>query len=384
MKKLAIFTASDLRSFGGPEKNSMSWANKLIELGWTVAIFSHKTNTKHRMSLKHIRKMTKAKIIWYKSFKIPVLLDNLPSLSGLPIIDQVRDYDVIYNMDPSLATMYLLINAAKKYKIRLIMGIHAPFLFRDKPKVQSTLRNAAMPAYAKVRNNLICKIPNIMVETDADKEGLRKIGYKGKIYKIEPHAFDRIALKTNDVKNKEFVALFVGRLNVRDKGLDFLERIIANVLSKNKTIRFHIVGSGEDGSPLVESLVNKYPENVKHLGFVTESQLSKEYKKASVFLFPSRGENFSIGIAEAKGYGLPFIGFKVPGVADALANPIQGKIIKAFDTDAFSRALLDYYNSWSSNKKQYLQTRFRISKEAQLVHGLDVVARKKEKMFLGE
>jgi glycosyltransferase involved in cell wall biosynthesis len=57
---------------------------------------------------------------------------------------------------------------------------------------------------------------------------------------------------------------------------------------------------------------------VRFLGELDTEQLAGEYRRAQVFVFPSRYEGYGISLAEAAFAGLPFVAFAVGAVAEAV------------------------------------------------------------------
>ena len=117
------------------------------------------------------------------------------------------------------------------------------------------------------------------------------------------------------------------------------------MIDKNKSIEFRIFGSGEDGQKLIESLSKGYNKNVKYLGFISSSDLEREYKNSSLYIMTSRIEAFPAVILEAQAHGLPVVAFGIKGPKDAITN-FSGSIIKPFDVNAFTNEILRYYNLW--------------------------------------
>ncbi len=146
------------------------------------------------------------------------------------------------------------------------------------------------------------------------------------------------------------------------KLIDLLKEIIDRTLSSNQKIRFDIVGSGDNGERIVNELVSRYPKNVKWYGFASEKRLVEEYRNSSLLAFPSRFESFGLSLAEGQAYGLPGIAFDVRGPNVIMKNSIQGKLVRPFNTEAFSSEILTYYKMWEKDKAGYLNLKKRISK----------------------
>jgi glycosyltransferase involved in cell wall biosynthesis len=106
-----------------------------------------------------------------------------------------------------------------------------------------------------------------------------------------------------------FVFAYLGRLDVRHKGLDFLVEAFARIAHDNEA---HLLMIGPDfagGRQVLEELVRKLGcEKKVHFTGPKIGPVKWEFLKAAdAFVSPSRWEAFSIAMAEAIGFGLPTI-----------------------------------------------------------------------------
>jgi glycosyltransferase involved in cell wall biosynthesis len=351
--KLAIFTGSDIRNFGGGEKYIIELSKRLKN--FDITIFSYKNEKNKRVKESEVKKLLKekVKITFFKAITIPILEERIPlSFSGLRVLWSLNGFETIYITDPSSPTIFmiLLFLRIKHAKTKIIFGAHDPGFLRSKPIIQSPIRSFLLKVYRPLQKVVIFSIPNIHVLNEDDLDMLKKEGYKGRIYYIPNFLYykkNRIRIKGN--KNK-FIVLFGGRLAVYHKGIDLLVKIIEKVLEINKDIEFHIFGSGEDGQKLIEELNKKYPNNVKYLGFIPNKQLEKEYQEASLYIMTSRIESFSLVTLEAQAHGLPVVAFNIKGPRNIIKNDFQGKLVEPFKINDFVKVILYYYDLWKKRK----------------------------------
>lgn len=350
MKHLAIFSGSDIRAYGGGEKYIIELVKRLKDFDTTVYSFVDKDNI--RVSNEKIKKILKAKLMYYNALTVPISKERLPlTLSGLSILKQLCKYDTIYITDTSASTIFmiLLYKNLRKLKTKIIFGVHDPGFLRIVPQENTFIKRLLLKLYSPIYKAILFKVPNVHVLNNSDQKTLKKYGYKGNVYKIPNFLY----YKKSDIKiysNKtKFIVLFGGRLAVYHKGIDLLVEIINKVLDRDKEIEFKIFGSGEDGQKLVENLAKKYPKNVKYLGFIPNKNLEKEYETSSLYIMTSRIEAFPLVTLEAQAHGLPVITFDIKGPSDIIGD-ISGSIIKPFDTGAFSDEILRYYNLWKEDK----------------------------------
>lgn len=379
--KVAVFSGSDMRSFGGGEKDIIGWVNGVAELDFTIFSFLDKSNL--RITFEEVRKLIKptVKITYYRAQKINLLRDLLPlSFSGFRALSSIRKFQTVYSMHQGLILNYFLHVACRTFKKKFILGIHSPIFFDEEPLDVNWLKKRLMKIFVAFRRHLVRRLKFARVQNRKDTQRLIDYGFSGEIYNIPPHIIEEKEF-TPTLDGKQFIALFVGRLSVKHKGIDLLRSIIDDLMEKREQIQFHIIGSGNDGEPLADELSRKYPKNVIWRGFVTDDELQKEYISASLFLFPSRAENFGISLAEAQSYGIPAVAFRVMGSEDVLAEKHQGVLVEPFDTAQFSLRVAEYFHMWQKNRDAYLDLKKKISKIARARFSDSIIFEKMKSMF---
>lgn len=361
--KAGIFTGSDLRSFGGGEKDILGWVDKVN--GIEITIYSLIDDRNIRLSYDEIRRMLspRTNIVYYSAYRASFLRDLIPLTStGLKALWSLRKFDVIYSMHQGLIINSIILVICKIFGVKYVLGIHSPIFFDEEPILDTMPRRILTKIFSAYRKFLIRRVGFVRIQNKSDEKNLMRSGYTGLVYNIPPHVYDDGVFDQTISNNRsEFIALFVGRLSIKHKGIDLLEEIVDKVVKNNEAIYFHIVGSGYEGKPLIEKLATKYQKNLKWKGFLSEELLNKEYAEASLFVFPSRGENFGISLAEAQVKGLPAIAFKVMGSEDIITSDIQGTLVHPLDTSAFASAVLKHYESWSKDPEGYLKRKLKVS-----------------------
>ncbi len=288
---------------------------------------------------------------------------------------KIKEADTVYLLSFNPMILFYSILFCKRYKKRLILGIHNPTFFK--------LFDKDVGAEQKMLNfiykMLIGNIKYFHVINGRD-ERLIKAHYKNATVYSIPN-FVKSPNKKLAVNKKEFIVLFVGRLDKNQKGIDLLYKTIESVLETTDKVVFHIVGSGGDGEYLITELARKYPRQVKKLGFLDSSDLEDEYIKASLFVLPSRFESFGLSLVEAQSYGLPAVAFDVEVIQEVLKNRHQGALIKPFDSIKFAGEIEGYKGLWEYGKidlklkqmiTEYIKFRYRKNKIiGQLIKMLD-------------
>jgi glycosyltransferase involved in cell wall biosynthesis len=114
-------------------------------------------------------------------------------------------------------------------------------------------------------------------------------------------------------KKSKFI-LFLGRLDIKQKGIDLLLMAYAKVADKIKW-PLYIAGDGPDKNK-VEKLVRELGlEEKVHLLGATYGEKKNMILSETLFVaFPSRNETFSLFALEALASGLPLVAFDIPGI----------------------------------------------------------------------
>jgi glycosyltransferase involved in cell wall biosynthesis len=153
-------------------------------------------------------------------------------------------------------------------------------------------------------------------------------------------------------ENKTPILLYVGRVS-REKNIE--EFLNIDLPFKHHKI---VVGDG----PIRLELGKKYPD-VFFMGYKFGEELGDLYRRADVFVFPSRNDTYGIVVLEAMACGTPVAAFDVDGARDQIVNGINGYIGENL-ADNIERCLdLDrekVYNtvkdiSWKNSANQFIK-----------------------------
>ena len=123
------------------------------------------------------------------------------------------------------------------------------------------------------------------------------------------------------------------------KGHDLLIRMLADLADLDWELR--VVGAAVDSlyKRRVDRLVRRYglTGRVFYAGVLSGQDLSREYREADVFVFPSRYEGFGISLAEAIRAGLPFVAFSSGAIPEVSGG--RGLLAAEGDLEVFKRQL---------------------------------------------
>jgi len=104
------------------------------------------------------------------------------------------------------------------------------------------------------------------------------------------------------------------------EGYDLLLRVLAGMTDLPWELRISGRSVDRRFAGRLESLARRggLGGRVRFLGELHTELLAGEYRRAQVFVFPSRYEGYGISLAEAAFAGLPFVAFAVGAVAEAV------------------------------------------------------------------
>ena len=131
--------------------------------------------------------------------------------------------------------------------------------------------------------------------------------------------------------------IFVGRLEIEPKGLDFLVDIAQKCSSKWQWL---LAGSGVD-EPDIRKMIQMrgLEDKILLMGALRDEQLKEHYLKGAVYVSTSRWEGFGLVLLEAMSCGLPIVAFDVPTIREVLDDAQCGMLIEKYDLEQFANAI---------------------------------------------
>ena len=324
--KVAVFTGSDLRNYGGGEKDVINWVTRLNnELDITVYTPEDMDTSHHRIKKEDLP--ADMKIVWYKGKKIRLLKDIRP----LQKFD-LHEYDKVYSMCQGFLLNRKLIPQSKKF----LLGIHAQSTLAKEPiEAHKLWKRIFFRILYPINMHYIKKADEIRIQNKDDERRLHEIGFKGKIWNVPPSMFDTTP---EPIEPFDFYVVWFNRVSPEKRPEKLVE--IAQYL---KDVKFCAIGSG----PL-SNIFNNIP-NIEYLGFLSEYNLSDTLRKASLCVMTSRGENFGMSAVEAQAYGVPTLAYDVMGLRD------YNETVK--DTTEMVKRIIDYKTEFRNDREAYMRKR---------------------------
>jgi glycosyltransferase involved in cell wall biosynthesis len=174
---------------------------------------------------------------------------------------------------------------------------------------------------------IVYRWTKIIAISKTTKDDLIKLGFKEKNIDI---VYCGINYKNGRLSEKfaSPTILYLGRIK-KYKRVDMLIKIMPEVLKRVPNARLLISGWGTEAATITDmsmrSLVRK---RVKIVGPVSEQEKKELLSKSWVFVNPSIGEGWGIGVIEANLCGTPAVAFKVNGLRESIRHGETGFLAK--------------------------------------------------------
>jgi len=161
---------------------------------------------------------------------------------------------------------------------------------------------------------------------------------------IDVDKFKYIPLKN---KPKDRIEILVVCYLLKRKRVDLVIQSIKQLLDNGEqNFILRIVGDGPQRHSL-ENLVKelKISKFVVFEGLVENSNISKYYENAHIFVNMSESEGFATICLEAMSSGLSVISSKVGGFSDIIKSSYNGYLVDQGDVDGLTKYILDLINN---------------------------------------
>ena len=205
---------------------------------------------------------------------------------------------------------------------------------------------------------------------------------KAKMERLNPKIFSRIIPNGVDEDFFEFpasesdYAVFIGRIDIVQKGLDLLLDAV-ELAGDNLKTQIVIIGNGpkEEERKLTQLIqVKKLEAKVKFLGRADGRRKMQLLANAVFGIYPSRFEDFPLVPLELAALSKPLVCFDIPGLA-WVPREVSRKAI-AFDTRSLAEALIKMSSDQEFRKNCQLAAR-----PFARAYGWESIAHEYEKFF---
>ena len=210
--------------------------------------------------------------LWFESFCPPFTTAMLPKYTAKPVVGIVH--------------MLAAEDMERKYKL--------PF---------HVIQNAGIKIYR-----------SIITTSEGMQKKIQSI-HKGATISVISNGVDRVFTPT---KRKEKYILFLGRIEVDQKGIDLLLEAFSQIHTDLRGYKLVIAGSGDTLEiEKMRKMINDYSlrEDVILKGKVTGKTKETLLREAAAIIIPSRFETYSLVALEAMAHGAPVICFDIEGLS---------------------------------------------------------------------
>ncbi len=179
--------------------------------------------------------------------------------------------------------------------------------------------------FEKIYFRLYKKTSFLTVSPSTAKDLIR-FGISNSNLNVIPNGLDVKPLNSPSPKFRHLTLIFVGRL-VKMKGVEEAIRTVSFLKFSYPNIKLYIVGEGSQ--KYVDELLKIVDElgltqNITFLGFISEEEKIKLYRKSHFLIHTSVREGFGLVILEANSQGTPAIVYNSPGLRDVVKKGING------------------------------------------------------------
>ena len=146
----------------------------------------------------------------------------------------------------------------------------------------------------------------------SDQEKMDSIEQWGDKCFVLPNGTHSVNVTKKTFNNDKIDAVYIGRIEIYQKGLDMLVRAIDGLKNELRKSRFHLSIYGPDREGAYDELSKMIKENglddLVDLGnALFDQEKEKRLLEADLFIMTSRFEGMPMGLIEALSYGLPCI-----------------------------------------------------------------------------
>ncbi len=164
---------------------------------------------------------------------------------------------------------------------------------------------------------------------------------------VDGEAFDHLpapgAFRSRHLELQEKVLfLFLGRLDIQQKGLDLLLPAFAQIVAVRNDVHLVLAGPDEDGAvATLRKMASAYgiSKNVTFTGLVSGDLKKAVLQDSDILVLPSRFEGLSIALLEALYMGLPVVVTDRVGLHRTISQ-LQAGLVTQPDVQSLAQALL--------------------------------------------
>lgn len=175
---------------------------------------------------------------------------------------------------------------------------------------------------------------------------------------IIPNGIDtNVVLNAKDIKQYNSPILyFLGRFDIKHKGLDFLMESLKILDDKKQNITIRLYGIGtKTGNEFIESYIRDFKYIcVTNMGAIYGDKKKEELEKANICLLTSRYEGSPMTILDALSYGNPCIVTPGTNVSEELVNNSIGWET-SLNSQSIAETILKAYKEYENDAPGFIK-----------------------------
>jgi glycosyltransferase involved in cell wall biosynthesis len=340
-------------SIGGIETLVYETSRFLVSNGNSVKVFTSRLTGVYEQKLKRKEIIEGIKITRSSAFPLLPIKGGMLNVMPRMLFDVLTDESDIYHSYGAGSFPSIVAHLKKKQKKPIVL---TPLLY------STTEGKTAQTLIDKLTKNILNSADKLIAQTKSEKHYLQNLGINDDKIEIiplyaNPERFSKYKISSEEFRKKyslkKNVILYVGRIEIWQKGLDFLVESLSKV---KKDFDASLIISGEDwGSKdkllkLAEKL--NVLENLKFFDPKDERFLGEAYHASDMLVLPSNFEPFGTVLLEAMCCGTPVVGTRVGGIVDVISDEETGKIVPPKNSDALADAISDILGN-EQKKRQF-------------------------------
>ncbi len=143
--------------------------------------------------------------------------------------------------------------------------------------------------------------------------------------------------------------LYLGRIDIFQKGLDKLLLIFELVQREIPDVKLMIAGTGDELDKLKKIATSRGLRNISYVGRVGDKKYSL-FARSTVVVLPSRFEGWGMVAVEAAATGTPVVGSGADGLAEAIDDGVSGLVVRGSERE-FADAVIELLRSPQRRKE---------------------------------